>query len=39
MSLYKRILSFCRQNPVVVWIAAYAFLAALLVVIALVSTF
>jgi hypothetical protein len=37
--MFQRILVFCRQNPVVVWVAAYALLAAILVVIALVSTF
>ena len=39
MSMYQRVLTFCRQNPAAVWVAAYALLAALLVVIALVSTF
>jgi len=39
MKLYRTVLTFCRQNPVVVWVAAYAILAALMVVLALVSTF
>lgn len=39
MSAYQKILKFARENPVVVWVLAYMVLAALMVVVAVVSTF